>query len=70
MTWIIPPEVFTTEFRAKGNAIVQVVHYSISLVIVGSLRLWWIRAYKLTHPWTCRHNAPQLHWPELAGDTM
>ncbi|WQF76449.1 Putative major facilitator, sugar transporter, major facilitator superfamily [Colletotrichum destructivum] len=33
MTWIIPPEVFTTELRAKANAIVQVIHYSISLVI-------------------------------------
>ncbi|KAK2000566.1 MFS general substrate transporter [Colletotrichum falcatum] len=33
MTWIIPPEVFTTELRAKANAIVQVVHYSISLII-------------------------------------
>jgi hypothetical protein len=27
------PEVFTTELRAKANAIVQVIHYSISLVI-------------------------------------
>ena len=27
------PEVFTTELRAKANAIVQVVHYSISLII-------------------------------------
>lgn len=27
------PEVFTTEFRAKANAIVQVIHYSLSLVI-------------------------------------
>ncbi|KAH8895411.1 general substrate transporter [Thozetella sp. PMI_491] len=33
MTWIIPPEVFTTELRAKANAIVQVIHYSISLII-------------------------------------
>ncbi|KAL2115215.1 hypothetical protein VTJ04DRAFT_10878 [Mycothermus thermophilus] len=33
MTWIIPPEVFTTELRAKANAVVQVVHYSISLII-------------------------------------
>ncbi|KAK4108313.1 general substrate transporter [Canariomyces notabilis] len=33
MTWIIPPEVFTTELRAKANAVVQVIHYSISLVI-------------------------------------
>ncbi|KAI1411808.1 general substrate transporter [Hypoxylon sp. FL1857] len=33
MTWIIPPEVFTTELRAKANALVQVIHYSISLVI-------------------------------------
>nr|CBV37359.1 hexose transporter [Colletotrichum graminicola] len=33
MTWIIPPEVFTTELRAKTNAIVQVIHYSISLII-------------------------------------
>ncbi|KAJ4027851.1 hypothetical protein NW752_000096 [Fusarium irregulare] len=33
MTWIIPPEVFTTELRAKANALVQVVHYSISLII-------------------------------------
>ncbi|KDN69079.1 hypothetical protein CSUB01_11691 [Colletotrichum sublineola] len=33
MTWIIPPEVFTTELRAKANGIVQVIHYSISLVI-------------------------------------
>ncbi|KAF6821083.1 sugar transporter [Colletotrichum sojae] len=33
MTWIIPPEVFTTELRAKANATVQVIHYSISLVI-------------------------------------
>ncbi|KAK8034598.1 general substrate transporter, partial [Apiospora rasikravindrae] len=27
------PEVFTTELRAKANAIVQVIHYSISLII-------------------------------------
>ena len=27
------PEVFTTELRAKANAVVQVIHYSISLVI-------------------------------------
>jgi len=27
------PEVFTTELRAKANALVQVVHYSISLII-------------------------------------
>ncbi len=27
------PEVFTTELRAKANALVQVIHYSISLVI-------------------------------------
>ncbi|KAK0639958.1 general substrate transporter [Cercophora newfieldiana] len=33
MTWIIPPEVFTTELRAKANAVVQVIHYSISLII-------------------------------------
>ncbi|SPO06353.1 related to ascus development protein 3 [Cephalotrichum gorgonifer] len=33
MTWIVPPEVFTTELRAKANAVVQVIHYSISLVI-------------------------------------
>ncbi|CAI4212812.1 unnamed protein product [Parascedosporium putredinis] len=33
MTWIVPPEVFTTELRAKANAIVQVIHYSISLII-------------------------------------
>lgn len=33
MTWIIPPEVFTTELRAKANAVVQVIHYSVSLVI-------------------------------------
>ncbi|KAK8037943.1 general substrate transporter [Apiospora phragmitis] len=33
MTWIIPPEIFTTELRAKANAIVQVIHYSISLII-------------------------------------
>ncbi|KAL2021611.1 hypothetical protein VTK56DRAFT_6964 [Thermocarpiscus australiensis] len=33
MSWIIPPEVFTTELRAKANAVVQVIHYSISLVI-------------------------------------
>ncbi|KAK4653971.1 hypothetical protein QC762_510240 [Podospora pseudocomata] len=33
MTWIIPPEVFTTELRAKANAVVQVLHYSISLII-------------------------------------
>lgn len=26
------PEVFTTELRAKANAIVQVIHYSISLI--------------------------------------
>ncbi|KAK1779339.1 general substrate transporter [Copromyces sp. CBS 386.78] len=33
MTWIIPPEVFTTELRGKANAVVQVLHYSISLII-------------------------------------
>ncbi|KAL0470404.1 hypothetical protein QR685DRAFT_587318 [Neurospora intermedia] len=33
MTWIIPPEVFTTELRGKANAVIQVLHYSISLVI-------------------------------------
>lgn len=33
MTWIIPPEVFTTELRAKANSFVQVIHYSISLII-------------------------------------
>jgi hypothetical protein len=27
------PEVFTTELRAKANAVVQVIHYSISLII-------------------------------------
>ena len=27
------PEVFTTELRAKANAIVQVIHYSVSLII-------------------------------------
>ncbi|KAI1764649.1 sugar transporter-domain-containing protein [Hypoxylon sp. FL1150] len=31
--WIIPPEVFTTELRAKANALVQVIHYSIKSVI-------------------------------------
>lgn len=36
VTWIIPPEVFTTELRAKANAVVQVIHYSISLVITVS----------------------------------
>jgi len=30
---LFSPEVFTTELRAKANAIVQVIHYSISLVI-------------------------------------
>jgi len=33
MTWIIPPEYFNTAVRAKANAVVQVIHYSISLVI-------------------------------------
>ncbi|KAK4140756.1 general substrate transporter [Dichotomopilus funicola] len=33
MTWIIPPEVFTTESRAKANAVVQIIHYSVSLII-------------------------------------
>ncbi|KXX79675.1 High-affinity glucose transporter [Madurella mycetomatis] len=33
MTWIIPPEVFTTELRAKANAVVHVIHYSVSLII-------------------------------------
>lgn len=32
-TNINSPEVFTTELRAKANAIVQVIHYSISLII-------------------------------------
>lgn len=37
---LVAPGVFTTEFRAKGNAIVQVLHYSISLVIVsGTLEI-------------------------------
>ena len=30
---VYSPEVFTTELRAKANALVQVIHYSISLVI-------------------------------------
>ncbi|KAH7635938.1 general substrate transporter [Sordaria sp. MPI-SDFR-AT-0083] len=33
MTWIIPPEVFTTELRGKANAVAQVLHYSTSLII-------------------------------------
>lgn len=27
------PEVFTTESRAKANAVVQIIHYSVSLII-------------------------------------
>ena len=33
LTLLSSPEVFTTELRAKANAVVQVVHYSISLII-------------------------------------